>query len=235
MADRRFTILSTASLPFERISSIPDFLDVRVIPFIKIISKDRLELIPPISEWAGQKKNIVFTSAHAVKIVSECLKCKPDWKIYCIRQETRIAVEKFFGSQPVRRFADNAWLLSGLMIEDGIQDALFFCGDQRLDILPENLKNHGIRLEEYVVYETRLTPVLLSEIPDALLFFSPTAVHSFFSMNELPPAVAVFAMGKTTASALKKFTELPVLISPEADKAFVLKMAMEYAQSHPII
>lgn len=235
MTERRFTILSTATLPFERIAHIPESLDVRVVPFIKIIPKDGLELIPLIAQWAAEKKNIVFTSAHAVKIVSDCLKCKPDWKIYCIRRETRIAVEKCFGSSSVRRFAENARLLSGQMIEDGITDALFFCGDHRLDVLPEKLTSHGIRLEEYVVYETRLTPVTLSERPDALLFFSPTAVESFFSVNELPPATAVFAMGTTTARALKKFTDLPVLISPEADKAFVLNMAMEYAQSHPLV
>ena len=235
MPDRRFTILSTATLPFERISRVPDWVDIQVIPFIKIIPRDGLELIPLISTWAAQKKNIIFTSAHAVKIVSDCLKTIPDWKIFCIRQETRIAVEKFFGSRLVNRFADNARLLAEAMIEEEIKEALFFCGDQRLDILPERLKNHGIQLQELVVYETRLTPVQLSEIPDALLFFSPTAVHSFFSQNALSPGVAVFAMGTTTAKTLKKYTDQRVLISPEADKAFVLQMAMEYAQSHPII
>jgi uroporphyrinogen-III synthase len=235
MPERRFTILSTASLPFERISRVPDWVDVRVIPFIKIIPKDGLELMPLISTWAVQKKNVIFTSAHAVKIVSDYLKTIPDWNIFCIRHETRIAVEKFFGSHLIKRFADNARLLSEAMVDEGIQEAVFFCGDQRLDILPENLRNHGIQLQELVVYETRLTPVQLGELPDALLFFSPTAVQSFFSSNTLSPGVAVFAMGTTTAKTLKKYTDQPVLISPQADKAFVLQMAMEYAQSHPII
>ena len=31
------------------------------------------------------------------------------------------------------------------MIADEVKEAVFFCGDQRLDILPENLKNNGIR------------------------------------------------------------------------------------------
>jgi uroporphyrinogen-III synthase len=67
------------------------------------------------------------------------------------------------------------------------------------------------------------------------MFFSPTAVRSFFSMNELLPGTTVFAMGTTTAKALKENTTMPVIISPEADKAYVLHMAMEYAGSHPII
>jgi uroporphyrinogen-III synthase len=235
MSERRFTILSTASLPFERVSEIPESVDIQVLPFIKIRPRDSLELIPFISEQAAHKKNVVFTSAHAVKIVCDCLKRVPDWKIFCIRHETRASVEKFFGAGRIGRYAENALLLSGQMIEDAIRDAVFFCGDQRLDILPENLRRHGVTLEEFIVYETRLTPVGLSEIPDVILFFSPTAVESFFSMNELSPLTAVFVMGKTTANSLKKFTDHPVSISPVSDKAFVLKMAMDFAHSHPII
>ncbi len=36
MPDRRFTILSTAPLPFDRIAFVPDSVDVQVIPFIQI-------------------------------------------------------------------------------------------------------------------------------------------------------------------------------------------------------
>ena len=42
-------------------------------------------------------------------------------------------------------------------------------------------------------------------------------------------------MGTTTAKALKEIHRMPVIVSPEADKAFVLNMAMDYAGSHPII
>jgi hypothetical protein len=59
-------------------------------------------------------------------------------------------------------------------------------------------------------------------------------VRSFFSINKLSPETAVFAMGKTTAAALNPFTTVPVIISPEPDKAFVFKMATEYAAAHPI-
>jgi uroporphyrinogen-III synthase len=104
-----------------------------------------------------------------------------------------------------------------------------------MDILPENLTKHGIHLTELIVYETRLTPVHLEEQPDAVLFFSPTAVKSFFSLNELSPGATAFAMGTTTAATLKQFTKNPVIISTESDKAFVLKTALEYVSSHPIL
>jgi uroporphyrinogen-III synthase len=194
-----------------------------------------LELIPVISEFGSENLNVVFTSAHAVKFVSRWLKQTPDWTIYCIRNETRIAVLNWFGSDIKCKFATNALFLSKLMISEGVQKALFFCGDQRLDILPDNLRNNGIELNELIVYNTLLKPEKLDEPPEIILFFSPTAVKSFFSMNEISSGTTVIAMGTTTAGALKQYTEQPVIISPEADKTYVINMALDYAASHPII
>jgi len=234
MPERRFEILSTATLPFDRISGIPDSVNVRVVPFIEIIPRSGLELIPVVAEYAAGHRNVVFTSAHAVKFVSGWLKQKPDWNIYCVRNETRAAVINWFGSEFTGGFASNALFLSRLMIADGVKEAVFFCGDKRLDILPDKLRNHGIELTELVVYDTRLTPVKIKDQPEIILFFSPTAVKSFFSMNELSPDTAVFAMGKTTEAALRQFTSVPIHTSPEADKAFVFNLALEYAALHPV-
>jgi uroporphyrinogen-III synthase len=235
MSDRRITILSTASLPLERIKNIPASVDIQVIPFIEIIQRPGVELMPIISAYGSEKLNIVFTSAHAVKFVSGWLKQKPDWTMYCIRNETRMAVLNWFGPEVPCKFASNALLLSRLMISEGVREALFFCGDQRLDILPDNLRNNGVELNELVVYDTRLKPVKMKEPPDIILFFSPTAVRSFFSMNEISSGTTVIAMGTTTAAAIKQNTEHPVIISPEADKTYVFNMALDYAASHPII
>lgn len=234
MSERRYNILSTTSLPFERIKEIPDSINVSVVPFIQITPRPSVELIPIIAEIGSGNHSVIFTSVHAVKFVGECLKFKPAWKIYCIRQETRIAVEKFFGSESIIRYAESASALARCLIEDGTKEAVFFCGDQRLNTIPDNLIKHAVRLTEIIVYSTRLTPVLLKKQPDAILFFSPTAVRSFFSLNNLSPETRVFAVGKTTAAVLADFTSNPVFVSPETDKAFVFNMAVEYAASHPV-
>ena len=235
MPERLFTILSTAALPFDRIPQIPETVDVKVVPFLEISPLVDTILETEVAILSAKKITAVFTSAHAVHIVAGLLKQKPNWKIYCIRNETRIAVVNWFGSGANIKFASNALFLSKYMIADEIREAVFFCGDQRMDILPDNLRQHGVRLTERVVYKTVLTPVYLNEHPDAILFFSPSAVRSFFSVNALLSQTTVFAMGTTTAAALIQFTTNPVIISPEADKAFVFNMAMEYAGKHPII
>jgi uroporphyrinogen-III synthase len=235
MPERRLTILSTASLPLERIKNVPASVDVQIIPFIEIVPRPGAELMPLVSEYGSEKLNVVFTSAHAVKIVSGWLKQKPDWRIYCIRNETRIAVLNWFGSEVECKFARNALFLSRLMISENVKEAVFFCGDQRLDILPDNLKNNAVQLEELIVYDTRLKPVKLKEPPEIILFFSPTAVKSFFSANEISSGTTVIVMGTTTAAAFKQNSDHPVIIAPEADKNYVFNMALDYAASHPII
>jgi len=234
MRDHRYTILSTTSIPPERIPKLPESVSLEMIPFIEINFRNDDQLKKQIGLIAEKKTNVIFTSAHAVKSVLALLTRRPDWTIYCIRYETKLAIGKGFGTDQVMKTADNAKSLSELILLDKIQEAVFFCGDQRMDILPDNLKKNNIALEEVIVYDTRLTPVRLPFEPDAILFFSPSAVRSFFSMNTISPSATLFAMGRTTAAAIKQNTNRPVIISPEADKSFVINMALEYAGSHPI-
>jgi uroporphyrinogen-III synthase len=234
MPDRPFTILSTASMPLERIPKMPDSIHLVLIPFIEIIPRQDESLKKQISSLESKKTSVVFTSAQAVRSVTALLSKKPDWTIYCIRNETGLALENWFGKAYILRTAENAMALSDRIISDAIEEAYFFCGDQRLDKLPDRLKKQGVKLTELIVYETRLTPVRIENQPDAILFFSPTAVRSFFSVNSLSPATLIFALGKTTADELKTHTSLPVIVSTVADKAFVINMALEHAGSHPL-
>ena len=234
MRERRYTILSTAALPFERIGRIPDSIDIRILPFTEIIPRTDESIKVEIASLSTKNITAVFTSAHAVNFVSDLLPQKPDWKVYSIGNETRTAVSNRFGNNSIVNFANNALDLSKFMIADEAKEAVFFCSAQRMDILPDELKKHGIELTELIVYDTRLTPRQIADQPDAILFFSPTAVRSFFSINKLSAETAVFVMGKTTAAALNPFKTGPVMISPEPDKAFVFKMATEYAAAHPI-
>jgi uroporphyrinogen-III synthase len=222
-------------MPFERIPHHPDSVEIRMVPFIEILPRQDEETKSRIIALAKEKLTVIFTSSQAVRAVTACLQQKPDWKIYCVGRETRLTIENWFGMEAIRKSAENAQALSEIIIQAKTKEVQFFCGAQRMDILPEILKNQGIRLTELIVYETRLTPVRLDDQPDAVLFFSPTAVKSFFSMNVLSPETILFAMGKTTAATLKQFTTNPVYISSEADKTFVLNMALEYAGTHHII
>jgi uroporphyrinogen-III synthase len=232
MSDRRITILSTSKLPLERIGEIPDSVDLQVIPFIEINPVDDNAVLHTLETLAAKKITAVFTSAEAVKIVNRILKDKkPDWNIYCTRTETRMAAVGLTGSSSRVRFAENASALSKKIVADGIKELFFFCGDQRLNILPEYLTNNGVTVTELIVYQTRLVPTPLYNLPDIIFFFSPSAIRSFFSVNKLPVSTRVFLIGSTTAETFKEYSGNPFIISPESDKTVVFHMALEYART----
>ena len=111
--------------------------------------------------------------------------------------------------------ADNAIDLSNVILQDDeIKKVHFFCGNQRRDELPNNLKAAGREVEEIIVYETVETPQKMGRKQyDGILFFSPSAVKSYFSLNKLNEELQVFAVGKTTADSILKHQEREIIIA----------------------
>ncbi len=240
MADRPFTILSTGSLgpPGNRASEKedhPDSIVIEDIPFIRIVLNSDEHTRYQVLGLAEEKQVVVFTSANAVAAVGGIIRNKPDWTIYCVGDFTRKRAEAAFDEARIAGTERNAGDLAVKMIGDKVKRAVFFCGDQRRDVLPDKLKEFGIPMQELVVYQTQATPVRLKKVYDAVLFFSPTAVTSFFSINTLSRQTVLFALGGTTAGALRRFSSKEVMLPPAPDKASLFQMAIAYAQLHPII
>ncbi|MDP4128744.1 MAG: uroporphyrinogen-III synthase [Bacteroidota bacterium] len=239
MPDRPFTILSTGSASADENrtaekGNYPLSVVVEEIPFIQITLNSDEHTRNEVMSFAGQTQVVVFTSANAVKAVSAFIHRRPDWGIYAVGSVTRKQIVSFFGEAAILSTAKNAEELSGKIIQDQVRRAVFFCGDQRRDVLPDKLNEHGIHLQELVVYRTCATPVQLEKDFDAILFFSPTAVTSFFSINSIPRRTVLFALGETTAQILRSFSNNELLICPNPDKKSLLKMAIDYGRSHPI-
>ena len=106
---------------------------------------------------------------------------------------------------------------------------LFFCGNRRLDILPDRLKNAGIRFEEIEVYKTELTPQeVRHKSADAILFFSTTGVESFFSLNTIPEGAVCFAIGDTTAAALQQKVRNKIVVAEAPGKKELIDLVIKH-------
>ena len=113
-------------------------------------------------------------------------------------------------------------------------EVIFFCGDQRRDELPGLLKKNKIEVKEIVVYKTIATPKKIEKKYDGILFFSPSAVKSFFQENKLDDQTIPFAIGNTTADEIKKFSKNKIVISDMPDGKTVLQKAVEFFQTNSI-
>jgi uroporphyrinogen-III synthase len=198
--------------------------------FIKTVEIKSAAIEQRINELAHQKITAVFTSMRAVEAVEKFIPgTKTSWKIFCTGNTTKKMVNKIFGEQNICAVADNAEQLAEKIVENSfIKNVVFFCGDQRRNELPVKLKNNGITVEELVVYKTVGTPQILVKQYDGILFFSPSAVKSFFSKNSITAKTQVFAIGTTTANSAKSFTQQPVIISNKPGKENLVTLAIEH-------
>ena len=142
---------------------------------------------------------------------------------------TQQLIKKYFENTPIVGTAGNATELAELIAEQSVSTKLvFFCGDQRRDELPTILHQHGIEVQEIEVYHTIATPHELHKTYQGILFFSPTAVHSFFSVNTILNETILFAIGSTTANAIQQYSLNTIITANISSKESLVMQAIDF-------
>jgi uroporphyrinogen-III synthase len=217
---------------------------LEALSFIKTEPIREEELGRTIKALSNRPVVVVFTSKNAVDAVANWLEAgeaeaetddsvRPasGWKIFCIGAATRKRVSESFGEAAIEGSANSALSLADTILTRGsIKETVFFCGDQRRDELPEKLKQHHMGMREIVVYKTIRTPHKIEQTYDGIAFFSPSAVFSFFSGNALNKETILFAIGGTTAAAIRSRSGNKLIISESPDKEALVRQAIDYFQ-----
>lgn len=180
-----------------------------------ILTTEKIKEVLAVAK-AG-KEYIAFTSANAVipfdKYLYQYHAYVADWKIFCLEGKTKEAVLKsLLPKKNIISTAENAKALSQKIMEYGVKEIIFFCGNKRRNDLPGILKDGGITVHEVVVYETIEMHAIVTEDIDGILFFSPSAVKSFFAVNELNSKTVCFAIGETTGNTVAHFADNKTII-----------------------
>lgn len=200
------------------------------ISFIETESILSVEVQQEIELASTETATVVFTSMNAVDAVTIFLDGhQPEWSIYAIGTATARLIKEYFGEESIAGTAPDAAALATLIAADRFTDeVIFFCGDQRRDELPGILRQNDIEVNEIVVYQTIATAHKIDKEYFGILFFSPSAVQSFFSRNKVPAATILFAIGNTTANEIRKFTANKIIVSDEPGKENLLAKMIEY-------
>ena len=202
---------------------------IECLPFIETtvsINQNKKERIKTLAQ---RNNTIVFTSMNAAEAIIESLDgSKPHWDIYCMGGTTKTIIKDYFGADSIKGTGKDALSLAEGMVTSGTKEAVFFCGNIRRDELPQLLKQHYVALEEMVVYETIVTPQEVTQAYDAVLFFSPSAVDSFFSVNKVSEKTILFAIGNTTAKAISNYSHNTVVKADTPEKDNLVKMAINH-------
>ncbi len=234
MKDKSINILSTRPLTNDVMMHAQEQnINIDIKSFIETNNTIDKQVGSKISRLALNKITVVFTSMNAAEAVIDCLKAinaDPEWTIYTLGGVTNTIISNYFTSSEIFSSANNAREIAQTIIRNEEDEVVFFCGNQRREELPALLQSKNIKVDELVVYETLETPVKINKDYRGILFFSPSAVKSFFSINKIEQTTVLFAIGKTTAKALKQFSNNKVLVGTQPNKEHLAQQAMQYLQ-----
>lgn len=225
-----YKILSTkkleASLSEKAKQNNIEIVEQPAISIHTISTKEKWQEIYHYAEAGSQY--VVFTSTYSVQAIKSFLhfyvKTTADqWKIFSLSGRTKESIEEhpdLFGE--IIDTGRDASSLAKKIIEHKVKEIIFFCGNKRRDELPDALKEAGIVVKEVIVYNTTETAQLAPDNVDGVLFFSPSAVNSFFTANKLKKNTVCFAIGKTTAKWVSQFANNKTIISELPNQEGVL-------------
>jgi uroporphyrinogen-III synthase len=232
MGKNKIRILSTSQLDSMLIKKLEarDIL-CDVVPFIRIsYPKDTVQELE-IGKLFNEKIIAAFTSKHAIEAIRNIQGIQDaHWNIYCIGHSTAGLAAKTFPFASIPGTAENAVSLAHLMVKNEPGSKIyFFCGDLRRDELP-TIAGKDLTIRELIVYTTQMTPVKTEGEYQGIIFLSPSAVKSFFTMNKPTPSTLLFAIGNTTAGEIKQFTENRIVIGNETSMESVVDKLIEEFQ-----
>ncbi len=166
-----------------------------------LVHMDFIDTAPLNFEYDDTVSNAIFTSKNGVlAVLKEGIQIN---NAFCVGFRTKELLEKK-GITVSLAEKNGATLGKSITNRYKKTSFVYFCAEDRLDILPNILNEEGINFKEILVYRTVSTPKKVYSEFDGVLFFSPSGVNSFFKLNELNSHA--FCIGNTTASALKKHT-----------------------------
>jgi len=171
----------------------------------------------------------LFTSVNAVKWLKTAFDeagyiFPPATSVLCVGSITAQQVRQQLKAIPLVVAPHAMALVKKLPLYLGDGAAIcYLCGTGRLEVLPLGLQSAGYKLTEINVYTTRYTPQEFNAPFDFVLFFSPSAVESYFQLNAMPAHALAVCIGHTTEAALRKYGVNEVIVSPKPDEGSMLE------------
>ncbi|MBF11544.1 MAG: uroporphyrinogen-III synthase [Flavobacteriaceae bacterium] len=152
--------------------------------------------------------SLIFTSQNAVNLAFDSSEIRVNIqgkKYFCVGEKTKKLLEE--KGQKVLKMTKNAFDLAHFLVKNHKNDSFsFFCGKLRRVEIEYLLTQEKINLQIHELYNTIYTSKHFQSKFGGILFFSPSAVNSFFSKNTWPAQTHGFCIGSSTSEVLKQYT-----------------------------
>jgi len=180
------------------------------------------------------ESSLIFTSQNAVKLAFESKEISAllhGKNCYCVGEKTKALLEK--NGQKVIKMHQNASDLAHFLVKNVKNDSFsFFCGKQRRAEIEDLFNRKQMKLVIHELYDTLFTSKVFENHFDGILFFSPSAVQSFFSKNQWNEHMHGFCIGPSTASVLKQYTLRYSVAKTPNENHLLLEIQHYYTQHY---
>lgn len=211
----------------------PQFRDRLIQIGCSVVEYPFIKISPLKFELQKIENALIFTSQNAIK---QAFKSKNisgqirNKNCYCVGEKTKSLLEE--NDQKVIKMSQNASDLAQFIVKKCKNESFsFFCGMQRRPEIELLLGQHNIPLKIHELYETLVTPKHFESPFDGVLFFSPSAVNSYFLENTWPEDTYGFCIGPTTAGTLKTNT-MNVLEAKNPSENYLISVIYQHYTQH---
>lgn len=179
---------------------------------------------------------VVLTSSTGVKSFLEITRQlhldKNTYTLYCLSSATQdLAADCGLN---IKSSAPNASLLADEILKDAEVTAVTHVSSNLTRTeLSEKLGKAGVAVQQIIGYHTEFSPKVIRNNYDAIIFFSPSAVDSFLSINPLA-TLPCFCIGKTTADHAKQKGYQQIHIAKAPTEVSLLETVLNYYSQSPV-
>lgn len=193
------TILFTKNISTNWLSAhLSHELNFEVIPFLKIENIESHKFIPKIST---ESNHFLISSQNAVNAI---LNQGINGTFFVVGEKTsKKLIQSGF---KVDHFEHSAQDLAKYIIKTQEPKTWnFLCGNNRRDELITVLNKEKHTVNEIICYRSTPIDYHQKKIFDAITFFSPMGVRSYFKNNILPKSSIIFTIGNTTSDEVRLY------------------------------
>ncbi len=175
-------------------------------------------------------KHVVLTSITGVKAFLQITKQlrldSADYIVYCISRGTKeYAIASGLN---IKSTAPQASALADEILHDvEVKEVTHISSNLRRNELSEKLNNAGVAVQDVIAYRTEFTLVVIGLPYEGIIFFSPSAVDSFLTLNPMQQ-VPCFCIGQTTADHAKQKGYEHIHIPEAPSEDILLKTIVAY-------
>lgn len=180
--------------------------------------------------------DVILTSSTGVQSFIEILRQlrldKNTYRVHCLSSTTNELASTY--GLNIKSLAPNASSLADEILKNSeVKMVTHISSNLTREDISKKLVSAGVAVQQIIGYLTEFSPKVIRSKYDAIIFFSPSAVDSFLSMNPLAP-LPCFCIGKTTAEHAKQEGYQQIHISDAPTEESVIQSILNYYSKSPV-